>query len=130
MKDILLLMSFACLAITVFLWIWDRRRWKREKAEQEARQKEYFRQNEQAVAYIQKLEQELEQVKKEIQEREGQQEERRRQCLDGRDNARKAAMKIHLYVQLLKEQCGTAAAEKQCGMILKECERLLHSMQK
>lgn len=137
MKDILLVIFLGCLIITAFLWMWDRRRWKRKEEEQAERQREYLEQKEKADAHIRRLEQELDQAKREkhaimlkVQGGEEQQAQRDRECLDRSDAARRAAMKIHLYSQLLKEQCQTEAAEKQCGIILRECEALLHDQSK
>lgn len=132
MKDMLLGGFLIFIILTILLWMADRRKWEQKSRKQDERGREYLQQKEKLNTYISKLERELAQTReenKEVREKahrlENQKNETDRILSDGQKTVRKASVKIHLYIQLLKEQCGTGTAQKQCDIILRECENLL-----
>lgn len=132
MKEILLLAFVIFSVAEAALWMADKRKWERQSKKLEERARENLQQKEKMDTRIIGLEQELVQIKEEnaqlrteVQALIRQGDEKDRRLSDRQETVRKAAVKIHLYIQLLKEQCEMGTAQRQCDIILRECENLL-----
>lgn len=132
MREMMWIVLLILLGGTVFLWISDRKKWKRRMEELEKQGRNCLQQREAGDSRAVILEEQLEGVQKEQRRTadllalsEAGREKAERKLSEERETVRRSSLKIHLYIQLLKEQCGTDSARKQCDGILRECGNLL-----
>lgn len=129
---IFLIIAIVIIIIMLILWQSGRAAWKKQKKEMDTRYSELLSQKEQtelllkSIRHAQETGKEQEQnVLKELQLRVLESEERDGLCTDREKEVRAAAVKIHLYIQLIREQCESPSAQKQCDVISAECEKFL-----
>lgn len=123
--------AFFCLLVAaVVVLAVERRKWRQDNKMAQKRERSYQKQKEEMEIRIRFLERELEQekeknreIKYKLQTEMRLQKEREQELGQREETFRNASLKIHLYIQLLKEQCEGDEAQKQCDIILRECQR-------
>lgn len=124
---ILLVLGIICICL-VILWIQTKIKWKRKyiKMEKEFQQSQFLQ--EQLNSRIDLLEQKI------SEEQDVQEEQKQRESFyiesikileQKQENIRCSCTKIHLYIQLIKEQCRTEASRQQCDIIFEECKKIM-----
>lgn len=129
---IFLIIAIVIIIVMLILWQSGRAAWKKQKKEMDTRYSELLSQKEQTECLLETIQQEREKEKEqedsirtELSLTMMKSEERDGQCTDREKEVRAAAVKIHLYIQLIKEQCESPSAQKQCDVISAECEKFL-----
>lgn len=127
---IFLIIAIVIIIVMLILWQSGRAAWKKQKKEMDIRYSELLSQKEQTELLLKSIRHAQEtgkeqNVLKELQLRVLESEERDGLCTDREKEVRAAAVKIHLYIQLIREQCESPSAQKQCDVISAECEKFL-----
>lgn len=132
--DSRLLVILILMILVIFLWMADRWKWKRKYEHCQVKQREILARKEQLDFLTEEMKQQLIQAREQISEKQNiidemleQKKEKNQIFWDDQKKAVTSFETIHLYIQLVKEQCGTNAAGKHCDRILQECENYLDS---
>lgn len=132
--DSRLLVILILMILVILLWMADRWKWKRKYENCQIKQREILAQKEQMDLLAGEMKQQLIQARELISEKQNiidellnQKKEKNQIFWDGQKKAVTSFETIHLYIQLVKEQCSTDAAGKHCDRIQQECENFLDS---
>lgn len=132
--DSRLLVILILMILVILLWMADRWKWKRKYENCQVKQREILAQKEQMDLLAGEMKQQLIQAREQISEKQNiidellnQKKEKNQIFWDGQKKAVTSFETIHLYIQLVKEQCSTDAAQKHCDRIQQECENFLDS---
>lgn len=132
--DSRLLVILILMILVILLWMADRWKWKRKYENRQVKQRELLARKEQLDFLAEEMKQQLIQAREQISEKQNiidellnQKKEKNQIFWDDQKKAVTSFETIHLYIQLVKEQCGTDAAGKHCDRILQECENYLDS---
>lgn len=115
-------------ALNIYLRAADRKKWENEKKRMEEEVEALKVRMEEDSRHVGEVGRQLEQAGRAMEEmRESQQSagEKIQELLQERKAFLSAAARIHLYIQLVLEQCGEEPVRRQCGVILSECQGML-----
>lgn len=124
MNNIWLAILLVSMGIFAILWTADRRRWKEKFKQQGEMDQTCRRQVESMKKELVRMKEEIKKMQIRSQEAEIQKEEQNKELEDTRNVFWKSTVKIHLYAQLLREQCENSDSKNQCDVIVQECERM------
>lgn len=128
MAEILALIFAAAAVASVVFRISEKKKWRDERDNIQQQYEVLQSREEAAAARVRAVSGELEQertLRAELEDREEILVQKDTELLEETRRLRSFAVRIHLYAQLVKEQCSTDAAKKQCDIILSECEKML-----
>lgn len=114
----------------IILWIKDKNKWKKQykKIEQEFRNSQLVQKEQNSQIDLLKQKRKKEQLLQKAQE---QKEDLYKKNIEKwekkQKTIRQSCAKIHLYIQLIKEQCQTKDSQQQCDIILKECKKIIET---